>query len=285
LPLLFVAAALFYIACGIGTEQVFFKLGPSGMVDSAHMLVLVAMPLAGALLDPGGRGCRVVFPVLAVLVFAAPRMVFTSESVWGMAREGLYAVITIGRLAVLMVTLLLAERLLLRRKRLPLLLALAYVLFATAMVGVAIARMSGAALAGGIALALALAFAFLAFRLRAALADLPVARDEDVALMPDAGARDSAEPEALDAFAVSYGLSKQEMTVMGMLAQQHSTEAIAKTLGVTDNTVHTYVRRLRQKTGTHNRAALMAFFSSKVPASLEIEGTDAPSSRQNSPSA
>jgi DNA-binding CsgD family transcriptional regulator len=288
LPLLFVAAVLFCLAYGVVTGQAMLKIGFSGVVNRLHVLTVVTMPLAGALCDRGGRACRVLFPVLVVLVFAAPLMVFTSESAGGAAREGLQDALSIGRQTVFILTLLLTGRLLPGTKRLPLMLALAFALPpATGVAGAVIARTGGAALAGGISLALALAFAVLAFRLRAALADLPATREEDAALTPDTGARGHtgvrdhtgvrglADPQALDAFAASYGLSMQEMTVMGMLAQQHSTEAIAKSLGVTENTVRTYVRRLRQKTGTDNRTALVALFASEVPASLETEGTDA----------
>ena len=87
----------------------------------------------------------------------------------------------------------------------------------------------------------------------------------------------------LAVFAATYGLSKQEITVLEMLAQQRSTEAIAKILGVTDNTIYTYVRRIRQKTGTSNRDELIAFFASQIPASPAAEDTDAPSPRPNSP--
>jgi hypothetical protein len=73
-------------------------------------------PLAGALCDRGGRACRVLFPVLAVLAFAAPLMVFTSESVGGAAREGLQDALSFGRQTVFILTLLLTGRLLLDPK-------------------------------------------------------------------------------------------------------------------------------------------------------------------------
>ena len=90
--------------------------------------------------------------------------------------------------------------------------------------------------------------------------------------MPEAesGPEDSFESR-LAAFTASYGLSEQETRVMEMLAQNRSPEEIAAFLTVKTSTVRTYITRLRQKTGTHSRAALMARYAAHDPAADSIQ--------------
>jgi DNA-binding CsgD family transcriptional regulator len=256
LPFLFFAAGLLYIAYGLAAGLTFPRVEHSGIPDSAHILLLLTMPLTGALVDRGGRGCRLLFAALAVLSFAAPAMLLTRPE--GIAREALYALLCVGRQGAYLATLLLADRLIRERSRLPLLLALAYILPVTAMAGRAIARADAElAVEAGIAFALALAFSLLVKRLCGALSGLPPAED----------ATDAAPaPARLAAFAVTYSLSRQEMRVMEMLSQGRSTEDIATAMNVQESTVNTYVKRILQKTRTPNRAALMAHFAAHNPA-------------------
>gem|GEM_PF-5200833 len=275
LPMLFAAAAILYIAWGLVSGVALPKLRQSDIPDSAHVLLLLAMPLAGALLDRGGRGCRLLFAILAVLAFAAPAMLFTTES--GVAREALYAVICVERQVFALITLLLADCLLRNRKRLPLLLALAYVLPIMSMAGRAIALANaGTALEAGITLGLALAFVFLALRLRDALSSLPSAGDAE-SPTPKPGLLVAHDPGRLAAFGETYGLSGQEIVVMEMLAQRRSTEDIAKVMKVTESTVRTYVYRLMQKTGARNRAVLMALFAAQGTVAETRESPSVPS--------
>ena len=294
LPLLFVTTALLYIVSAL-VSGLYHPNIVSGIAEGARIPLLFVMPLAGALVDRGGSGCRMLLLALALLALAAPAMVYTNEPA---TREYLYISISVGQQVFLLVSLLLADRLARNRKHLPLLAALAYALPNMCAVGSAFVRPgSNAAHAGWIALGLALACAFLALRLRGKLVDLPAARDEDMP-MPEPGLRQPLADEAalrmatakmpvtheppsrLDAFAANYGLSKQEMQVMEMLAGQHSTKAIAKTLGVSDSTVHTYVYRLRQKTGTTDRDALLAFFALAVSGRSPVTDSDSSDSAQ-----
>ncbi|MDR1241764.1 MAG: helix-turn-helix transcriptional regulator [Deltaproteobacteria bacterium] len=252
LPLLFAAAALFYIAYGLASGLSFPKIGP-GISENAHFPLLLTLPLAGALLDRGGRGCRMLLIVTAFLIVAAPLMVFIREAAM---REALYAALCVGRQCVFIATLLLAVHLIRNRRRLPLPVALAFALPSASMMGSAVSRIGGeTVLVGGIAIALALAFAFFAHRLRGALADLPAAGDED-----------ALHPDRLAAFAAAYGLSEQETLVMKMLAQRRSSEEIATILNVKAVTVRTYISRLMHKTGAGSRAALMARYAVHSPA-------------------
>ena len=271
LPRVFFAATLVYIAYGLTSGLALPRIGNIGMPDSAHILLLITMPLAGALFDRGGRGCRLLFPALAVLAFAAPSMFLTGPD--GVAREALYALLCVERQGVMLATLLLSDRLLWNRKRLPLLLALAYILPVASMAGRAVDRADvGLAFEAGIALVLALAFAFLALRLRGALSGLSseagVGKIETPVGPPDLPVADglASDPGRLVAFATTHGLSKRETSAMEMLAQGRSTEDIARAMNVAENTVRTYVKRMLQKTGTPNRDALMELFAAQTPA-------------------
>ncbi|MDR2893605.1 MAG: LuxR family transcriptional regulator [Deltaproteobacteria bacterium] len=262
LPLLFAAAAFFYGTYGLASGLSFPRVAP-GIADTAHLPLLLIMPLAGAFLDKGGRGCRMVLLIPACLVFTAPIMVFASDAA---IREALYAALCVGRQSVFLITLFLVDRLLRNRKRLSLLAALAYGLPAVSIVGSVVSRMSGeTVLTGWIAIILALAFTALVFRLRGALADLPVARDKDAAPMPDTEPHDASmsEEARLAAFAISYGLSEQETKVMEMLAQRNSSKEIAMHLNVEEVTVRTYIARMMKKTDTHKRAELMARYAAQ----------------------
>lgn len=272
LPLLFTAAALFYIVYGLASGMTFPRVGP-GISDRAHFPLLLFLPLAGALLDRGGRGCRPLLLILACLVFAAPLMVCIREAA---IREVLYAALCVGRQCLFVATLALAERLMRNRKPLPLPLALATILPAISMIGSAASRLGGETfLAGGLAVALALAFTFLVFRVRSALVALPEMREETAAPMPDTEAQKAPvvhpafHSERLAAFAATHGLSEQETLVMEMLAQGRSSEEIAGALAVKTSTVRTYVVRLMRKTGTDSRAALMARYAAHHPAAQE----------------
>jgi DNA-binding CsgD family transcriptional regulator len=263
LPLLFVAATLLHIAYGAGSGLSFPKVGHSDVPASAHIALLFTMPPAGALLDRGGRGCRLFFAALAVLVFAAPLMTLTSE---GAARDTLFVALCLARQGVFLATFLLAERLIRHKKRLPFLFALAYTLPVTSLAGSAMARVGGGAVfEGGVTLLLALAFAFLALRLRNALADLPQARDE-VSPTPEPSLPIALDPIHLADFSKTYGLSEREIRVLAMLGQRRTTEDIAKAMNVAEGTVRKYVSRILQKTEAPNRAVLMALFAGPAPA-------------------
>lgn len=54
-------------------------------------------------------------------------------------------------------------------------------------------------------------------------------------------------------------LSKRERQTLGLLAQGHDTKEIAEELGVSLSTVHTHLRRSREKTGSRNLESLAAF--------------------------
>jgi len=266
LPLLFLAATLLYILYGQASGLAFPRLGQGGIPDSAHILLLITMPLVGVLYDRGDRGWRWLLTGLAVLAFTAPALVFTVE---GTLRESLYALLCVGRQGVFLVTLLLADRLLQNRKRLPLLFALAYILPTTSMAGRAIANANanaGVALEAGIALVLALAFAFLLMRLRSHLSGLSLVVDDEAPL-PEPDAQLAPVTGQRAAFAASYGLSRQEIQVMEMLAQGRSTDDIAGAMQVHKKTINTYVSRMLQKTQTPNRAALMELFAAHNPIS------------------
>ena len=275
---LFFAAALLYILYGLAGGASFPKVGRPGVSENAHILLLFAMPLAGALLDRGGRAARFFWAVLICAAFSAPAMVFITNLE---LREALYDALCMGRQAVFLATLLLADRLIRNRSRLPLLTALAYMMLPLAMAGNALSRLGGGMpLMGGLALLLAAVFSLLALRLRKALTAMPPARDEqDPSLFPLPEATLPAQPEPgkeampapadparLVAFATAYDLSERESLVMEMLAQHRSTDAIAEVLAVKESTVRTYVSRLMQKTGTNNRAVLLALFAAQKPA-------------------
>jgi DNA-binding CsgD family transcriptional regulator len=268
LPMLFFAAAVMYILYAQATGLAFLRVGHSGIPDSAHILLLFTMPLVGALFDRGGRGCCLLLTVFAILAFAAPLMLSTAQK--GIAREALYALLCVGRQGFFLYTLLLADRLLQNRKRLPLLLALACILPLTAITGRAIARLDiDIAIEMGFAVVLALAFAYLALRLRSALSGLPTAGDE-------VGASVSLDLPHLAAFASTHGLSKQETSVMEMLAQGRSTENIAKAMNVAEGTVRKYVSRILHKTNAHNRAALITLFAAPNRISAQKMKPDTP---------
>ena len=267
LPLLFFAAALFYSVYGLASGVVFPKVGHAGMPDGAHILLLITMPLAGAFFDRGGRGCRLLLAVLAMLAFTAPVTVFMSEK--GVAREVLYALLCAGRQGVFLATLLLADRLLRNRERLPLLLVLAYTIPITSMAGRAVAHAeTGFAVETGIALALALAFAFLTLRLQGVLSGLSLPEAEE-APRPEPGAPLAPDAARLAVFGFTYGLSRQETLVMEMLAQQRPTQDIATAMNVSEKTVRTYISRMLQKTKAPNRVALVALFAAPSPAPTE----------------
>jgi len=261
LPLLFLAAVILYILYGQATGLAFLRVGHiSEMPDSVHILLLLTLPLTGALFDRGDRGCRWLLTALVVLAFAAPIMLFTAQED---VREILFALLCVGRQSVFLVTLLLADRLIRDRKRLPLLLALAYILPTLSIAGRAIARLDiKIAVEAGIAVVLAVTFAFLVMRLRGALSDLPLAEDEaDVSATPVPAPEPDSASDRLAAFAAAHGLSRQETSVMEMLAQGRSTEHIATSMNVAEGTVRKYVSRILQKADVPNRAALMALFT------------------------
>jgi DNA-binding NarL/FixJ family response regulator len=161
--------------------------------------------------------------------------------------------------------MLLADRLLRNRKRLPLLFALAYILPVSSMAGRAIANANaGIALEAGISLILALVFAFLLMRLRGALSGLPLTENED-APMPEPGL--TLAP-GLTAFAATYGLSRQETLVLEMLVERRTTEDIAQAINVHQSTIKTYVSRMLQKAKVPNRNALIALYAdqNQIPA-------------------
>ena len=56
-----------------------------------------------------------------------------------------------------------------------------------------------------------------------------------------------------------FSLSKREMETLGLLALGHDTKEIAEELGVSVSTVHTHLKRSKEKTGTRNMESLAAF--------------------------
>ena len=281
IPLLFAAAALFYIAFGLSTGLNLPKGNRAIVSENAHFALALAFPLAGALLDRGGR---TLLAVLACLAFTAPIMLFTRDAV---IRETMYITLYVGRWTLMLATLLLAERLAHNRKRLPLFFALAYALMLFASLpGSAIARaLEDTAAKAGLSFGLALAFALLALRLRGALAGLPMSRDAGMPT-PERGVPTGAAPARLAAFGKTHGLSAKEMRVMETLEQGRSSEEIAKALDVTESTVRTYVSRMLQKTDAPNRAALMALYENTKPAPAEPgdRGSDTPPLPRSTPS-
>jgi hypothetical protein len=256
LPLLFVGAALFYIAYGVGTGLGFPKIRYFGALDSYLALLLFAMPLAGGMLDRGGRGCRQVFPVLAVLALAAPALVFITD---GIVREGLNAALGVGRQGVLLVTLLLADRL--TRNRKPLLFALAYSLPASAMIGVAVTRLGGGAAAtGGLALILALVFGFLALRSARTLADLPAAPEE---APPQEQAPDPSKK--ISDFAAAHVLTPRERDILMGLLRGDSRETMAQELEVAPRTVRHHLAGLLKKANRPNEGSFLYYYHSWKP--------------------
>ena len=266
LPLLFVAATLLYIAYGLTSGLSTPKVSRSVISENAHIALLFAMPVAGALVDRGGRTLLAVLPCLA---FIAPAMLFTKGA---KTQEALYIALYVGRQGVFLATLLLADRLIRNRKLLPLLFALAFTLVSVgALAGNAIARaLEDVALKGGLAVCMVLAFALLLLRLRNALVDAPLTRDEDM-LELDSQLLDQG---SLAAFGKTYRLSRQEKVVMEMLAQRRSTEDIAKVMNVAEKTVRTYVSRILQKTKAPNRAAIIELLAATglTPAAAAEQG-------------
>ena len=260
LPLLFVAAALLYIAYGLISGMAFPKITRAVTSENAHIALLLAMPMAGALLDRGGRA---LLAVLCCLALIAPAMLFIQNTE---TQEVLYIALYTGRQSVLLATLLLADRLTRNRKHLPLFFALAYILVSVgSVVGNVMAHAVGdSTLKGAFAIGLVLAFAALLMHLRNALSGLPLARDKD-ALVVEPSLPFKVDPARLVAFAAANGLSKQETSVMEMLAQGRSTEDIARSMNVAEGTVRTYVHRLMQKTDAPNRAMLVSLFAAEGP--------------------
>jgi DNA-binding CsgD family transcriptional regulator len=259
LPLLFGAAALFYIAYGVGTGFGFPKVRPSGALDSSLVFFLFAMPLAGGILDQGGRGCRQVFPVLAVLALASPIMVFTTE---GSAREVLNTVLGVGRQGLLLATLLLADRL--GRNRKQLLFALAYSLPTSALAGAAATRMSGGATAtGGIALALALVFILLVMRLRGALADLPAA--QEAGPTPPIPEQAPDQSKKISDFAAAHVLTPRERDILMGLLRGASREEMAQELEVAPRTVRHHLAGLLKKANRPNEKSFLYYYHSWKP--------------------
>lgn len=56
---------------------------------------------------------------------------------------------------------------------------------------------------------------------------------------------------------VSFSL--QEETVAGLMIKGHSNNEIADTMGLAKTTVHTFIRRMCEKTGARNSRALIMF--------------------------
>ncbi len=81
-------------------------------------------------------------------------------------------------------------------------------------------------------------------------------------------------PSALSA------LSDREHEVLCRLAEGHTYGAIARSLGLSTHTVDTYVRRIRAKTGVHNRMQLILLAlgaEGRVPVSRSTDtGTENP---------
>lgn len=260
LPLLFVAVALFYIAYGFVSGQGTPKVSRTAISENAHIAILLTMPLAGTLLDRSGR---MLLAVLACLVLIAPAMLFARDET---TREALYIAYYVGRQGVFLATLVLAPRLMRNSKRLPFSFAFAYAMMVFApLVGSAIARvLENAVLKDTLAIIFALAAALLLLRLRLALFGMPLAGEED-SPTPRPDLPITPDPGRLAAFAITYGLSGQEIFVMEMLVQRHPTQDIAKSMNVMESTVRNYVARMLKKTAVPNRAALMALFAAQNP--------------------
>jgi DNA-binding CsgD family transcriptional regulator len=176
----------------------------------------------------------------------------------------------VTRQILLLAVLTACARLMKTRTLLPLLLTLAHCLHLMQPVG-ALPRGLLAAFPNGVftaALALTVVTAFCLWRFRRMLEEKPelwALPQGEAASMPEPDLPMAIDPGRLAAFGKSYSLSRQEFSVMAMLAQGRSTADISRAMHVTEKTVRNYVSRMLQKTEVPNRAALMALFAAQSP--------------------
>jgi DNA-binding CsgD family transcriptional regulator len=132
------------------------------------------------------------------------------------------------------------------------------------------------------ALVLAAGTAFCLWRFRCLLRAKPELWELSqgkAASMPAPSLPTAVDPGRLAAFGKNYSLSRQEFSVMAMLAQGRSTADISRAMNVTEKTVRNYVSRMLQKTEVPNRVALIALFAAQSPAPAGAAKQDESSSR------
>ena len=282
---LFGASVCLFVLTGLTMGMVLPKLAiPPGIIRLACIFPLLLLPAAGLMLD-GARPHRLIVPLAAVCLCAP---FFRMAHELGMLdRLALFFLILAIRQTILLTLFAAVGRLLKGNALLIPLLALGHALHLLQILG-ELPRSWLSSLPYGVfaaSLLLAAATALCLMRFRGLLTENP----ELWALPPDehhaheqearcASLPAAPDPGPLAAFSLAHGLSRQETLVLKMLAQQRSTEDIAKALHVTGNTVRTYVARILQKTGAPNRARLMALFSPS-PREPEPAETGAPASR------
>lgn len=236
-------------------------------ISIPHFAFLVLFPLAGRVLDENPGKLMPVCVVCMGTIFCLG-LARTSGLIEPMP---LFYALNFMQQTMLLIAYTAAARFLKTRAFFPLTLILIHCLYLTQALGVGVRSMTASLPYGAYALTaasllLASGAAFCLWRLRSLLA-----REPELWAVPPAGFQEKmpepkTEPELshearLADFAATYGLSERETLVMDMLTQGRSSEEIAAALAVTANTVRTYVRRLMHKTGTDNRAELLARYS------------------------
>jgi len=182
----------------------------------------------------------------------------------------LFSLLNVLQQVLLLTAFTAIARLMRAHTALPLLLVLAYSLHSMHVCGVALRGRVEALPYGVFAVSLLLAagIALCLWRCRRLLADTPklwALPQEEASAMSDPGLPLVSDPDRLAAFGTSYGLSRQEILVMEMLARLQPTKGIAEAMNVTENTVRTYVKRMLLKTQVPDRVALIALFAAHSP--------------------
>lgn len=268
--LLLLAAALFSMLFGLGFGMAFPKSMPGqGFADRPHFLLILLPPLAGYLLDKGGRAAILPALLWAVSALAVPLLAAPGEfsALLGMLLES-------GRGVALLGVLLFLARMTRDRAILPLCILPVQLLYMFQPAGAALTRLPyGQNLAAWL---LAVAFIVIgtaALRLiRTATTTwreemihpaLPVKLAEpDGSTGPDAPDHEAEarETSRLAAFAMTFDLTRRETEILAHLRKNNDLHVVALALGVSTNTVKFHVQGLLRKTVMRNRQKLLHFY-------------------------
>ncbi|MDR2893070.1 MAG: helix-turn-helix transcriptional regulator [Deltaproteobacteria bacterium] len=291
LGLIFVAGVSIFAFMGLHMGMFMPKIAlKPELLSIPHFAFLLLLPLAGRYLDTKPDKLMPVC-VLSIAAIFLLGLLYTYGLV---GRMPLFYPLNIVQHIILLAIYTVTARLLKTHSLLPLLIILAYCLYPVQLGGAALRGLSqGLSFEIGItaaSLLFAAATAYCLWRFGDLLTKKPelwaLPRTENMtgtATEPASGPTTHPSGPAqeiaaihpalhashLAAFAAAYGLSEQEIRVMDMLAQNRSTNDIATALAVKTSTVRTYIVRLMDKTGSGNRAALMARYAAYSAATPE----------------
>lgn len=282
--LLFAAGLTFLTLYGLGLGIAFPKVTPQHLRNGdSHLVLLVAAPLAGLLLDRGGRGLLLVGALLALTACGTPLACF---AVPGVEPELLHGLLGIGRQTCFLTLYVLLARILRGSPLFPLFGSLVHTLYLAQPLGPLLGR-ACQGLPGGVATAaLILLLLFLALlcvlglRLRARpdivaparpgdaeAADLiPVGPVEEPArngpgLLPPGPAVPAPDREKLAAFADFFALTKREAEILDGLIRNMDIATVSQTLGIRERTVRFHLTGLLKKTALPSRQRLLHFYA------------------------